>query len=114
MTGYCAYNIFDRERATCTVKAVEFDPLRLEYENFIDMNVFMHCKSLVERCGGFDERLRRLVDWDFVLRYTRIHKPFFVRAALVDYIVEPNLIRITTSEAFAENYAIMASSTLAR
>jgi MoaA/NifB/PqqE/SkfB family radical SAM enzyme len=51
-----------------------FDRERLLRGNFIDMNVIVHRKSLVDRCGGFDETLGRLVDWDLVLRYTE-HAP---------------------------------------
>jgi glycosyltransferase involved in cell wall biosynthesis len=47
-----------------------FDRARLVEENFIDLNVFVHRRSLYERLGGFDEKLPRLIDWDLILRYT--------------------------------------------
>jgi len=47
-----------------------FDRERLVRENFIDLNVFMHRRSLYEQLGGFDEKLARLIDWDLILRYT--------------------------------------------
>ena len=51
-----------------------FDRDRLLAKNFIDLNVIMHRKSLVDRFGGFDETLDRFGDWDLVLRYTE-HAP---------------------------------------
>lgn len=47
-----------------------FDRQRLEAANFIDLNVFVHRRGLVDRLGGFDESMDRLVDWDLILRYT--------------------------------------------
>jgi hypothetical protein len=57
-----------------------FDRDRLLASNFIDLNVVVHRKSLIERYGDFDEQLKRLVDWDLILRYTE-HAP--ARALLV-------------------------------
>lgn len=47
-----------------------YDRAALEQENFIDLNAFVHRRKLIDRLGGFDERLTRLVDWDLVLRLT--------------------------------------------
>jgi glycosyltransferase involved in cell wall biosynthesis len=47
-----------------------FDRKRLVRDNFIDLNVFVHRRSLYEQLGGFDEKLARLIDWDLILRYT--------------------------------------------
>jgi len=47
-----------------------FDRRQLVWENFIDLNVFLHRRSVYERLGGFDEKLPRLIDWDLILRYT--------------------------------------------
>lgn len=47
-----------------------FDRPALVEANFIDLNVFMHRRELFERLGGFDARLKRMIDWDLILRYT--------------------------------------------
>jgi glycosyltransferase involved in cell wall biosynthesis len=47
-----------------------FDRDLLMSANYIDMNVIVHRKSLVERYGGFDEEISRVNDWDLILRYT--------------------------------------------
>jgi hypothetical protein len=52
-----------------------FDRAELERANFIDLNVFVHRRTLYERLGGFDESLHRLVDWDLILRYAADRPP---------------------------------------
>jgi glycosyltransferase involved in cell wall biosynthesis len=49
---------------------VPFDRDLLMSANYIDMNVIVHRKSLVDRYGGFDEEVSRVNDWDLILRYT--------------------------------------------
>lgn len=51
-----------------------FDRDRLLSANYIDMNVVVHRRTLIERYGDFDEELARLNDWDLILRYTE-HVP---------------------------------------
>ncbi len=46
--------------------------------NYVDMNVMAHSRDLFHQCGGFDTNLRRMVDWDLILRYTKSRTvPFF-------------------------------------
>jgi glycosyltransferase involved in cell wall biosynthesis len=47
-----------------------FDREALIEANYIDINVMVHRASLVQRLGGFDEALDRLLDWDLLLRYS--------------------------------------------
>ena len=47
-----------------------FDRERLRQANYIDLNTVVHRRALYEACGGFDEALTRLIDWDLLLRYT--------------------------------------------
>ena len=48
---------------------------RLLRANFIDTNVLVHRRTLVDRYEGWDENLSRLLDWDLVLRYTSEKQP---------------------------------------
>ncbi|SOC06926.1 glycosyltransferase family 2 protein [Rhodobacter maris] len=66
-TAVCRHNIDD---GWSDILFAPFDRARLERENFIDLNGFVHRHGLFERCGGFDTGLTRLVDWDLVLRYS--------------------------------------------
>ncbi|MFD2497999.1 glycosyltransferase [Rhizorhabdus histidinilytica] len=40
-------------------------------ENYVDLNAFCHRRALVATHGGFDTNLRRMVDWDLILRYAK-------------------------------------------
>jgi hypothetical protein len=51
-----------------------FDREQLLQRNFIDMNVFLHRRALIDRYGNFDARLTRVNDWDLILRLTE-HSP---------------------------------------
>tara|TARA_R110000850_G_scaffold88300_3_gene189695 strand:+ start:411 stop:2720 length:2310 start_codon:yes stop_codon:yes gene_type:complete len=53
--------------------------------NFIDLGVFVHRKSLFSRFGGFDPELRRLVDWDLIIRYTGHKDPYYIPQICLDY-----------------------------
>jgi glycosyltransferase involved in cell wall biosynthesis len=64
-----------------------YNPAALLRGNSIDLNVLVHRRRLVEEVGGFDEELRRLVDWDLVARIV-LRYPFGVRhvdQVLCDY-----------------------------
>src|SRR5690606_13476053 len=71
--------------------------------NFIDLNVFVHHRDLYMQLGGFDEQLRRLVDWDLILRYTRLYDPVFVPYVLCDYRIGRALNNITLTEPLSDN-----------
>src|SRR5688572_8388061 len=49
----------------------DFDYADLSHRNFIDINVMLHRRELYERRGGCDETLKRMSDWDLVLRYAK-------------------------------------------
>jgi glycosyltransferase involved in cell wall biosynthesis/lipopolysaccharide biosynthesis protein len=53
--------------------------------NYIDLGVFAHRKSLISRFGGFDPDLRRLVDWDLIIRLTAHQEPCFIPQVFLDY-----------------------------
>jgi len=76
-----------------------FDHERLMCANYIDMNVIVHRKSLIERYGVFDESLARLNDWDLVLRYTE-HDPARPLPELAARYRVCDELRITTTRPF--------------
>lgn len=67
------------------VRQHDFDWQRLLQGNFIDLNVFAHRRRVWEMLGGFDESLRRLHDWDLILRYTRRGKAATIPGVGGDY-----------------------------
>ncbi|MEE9328314.1 MAG: glycosyltransferase [Cocleimonas sp.] len=72
--------------------------------NFIDLNVFVHKKSLYRQCGGFDTKLKRLVDWELIIKYTKYYQPALIPFVGVDYILDDaNLKNITTTVSLDDN-----------
>lgn len=75
-----------------------FDFKELCRGNYIDISVFCHHKLLVEELGGFDTNIRRLVDYDLILTYTKYYPPVYVDKVLMDYNDKNDFRRITNSE----------------
>lgn len=68
--------------------------------NFIDLGVLSHKRSMAFNFGGFDDNLRRLVDWDLCIRYTRHAAPLFINRILLEYIDEDRDDRISVRESY--------------
>lgn len=75
-----------------------FDYQELCRGNYIDMGVFCHHRSLVDEFGGFDLNIRRWVDYDLILTYTKFYTPVFIDKVLMDYNDNEGFRRITNSE----------------
>lgn len=70
----------------------------LEGRNAVDMNVLVVARDLIERAGGFDESLRRWVDYDLVLRLLLEDDALFVPVLGVAYDhTDSGAPRITTT-----------------
>jgi radical SAM protein with 4Fe4S-binding SPASM domain len=85
----------------------KFDFEELLKENYIDLNAFVHAKKCLEYCGLFDEELKRLVDWDLIIRITSKYEPVFVPQSLVDYYygIADNAVSLTQD--WRPSYAII-------
>lgn len=89
-TAYCQANLLRRDKASgglrlhCVI-GKPFNFTQLLQKNFIDQNTFVHSRALIDQAGFFDEKLRRLEDWDLIIRLTALSRPVFVPQALVDY-----------------------------
>jgi glycosyltransferase involved in cell wall biosynthesis len=66
--GYCAANIQDDDQKTKCILYADFDFETCLRANFIDLNCFFMRWAGSFRDFRFDESLRRLVDWDLILR----------------------------------------------
>ncbi|MBW3551204.1 MAG: glycosyltransferase, partial [Proteobacteria bacterium] len=76
-SGYSAISLEDD---TGTVIGYRGEPFRWNAclrGNYVDLNAFCHTRRLYETLGGFDEGLRRMVDWDLILRYSKSHRPAY-------------------------------------
>jgi glycosyltransferase involved in cell wall biosynthesis len=67
--------------------------------NYVDMNVFCHHRDLMVKHGNFDTKLKRMVDWDLILRYTRSESAFYAPfIGCIYYEDSLDMERITTSQ----------------
>lgn len=76
----------------------KFNYKQLCNANYIDVGVWVHNKSLVEKYGNFDTNLKCLEDWDLAIRYTKKEKPFFIKKSLLLYNDSNDFARITNTE----------------
>ncbi|MGH2343358.1 glycosyltransferase (plasmid) [Segnochrobactraceae bacterium EtOH-i3] len=57
----------------------------LENRNYIDNNIIFHRRDFLDKIIGFDESLRRYVDWDLILRATEVGRVYSVPMLLCNY-----------------------------
>lgn len=76
----------------------EFDEELLKKANFIDIGTVVHHIECVEKCGSFDEKLKRLMDYELILRYTQFYYPVFIDKVVLEYDDSRDSNRITNNE----------------
>lgn len=81
----------------------------IQNKNYIDLNVFCHHRSMYFRKGGFSESMRRLVDWELIIRYIADSPVLFVPAILATYNLDACKNQITRSEDYSKNLSILKS-----
>jgi O-antigen biosynthesis protein len=82
--------------------------------NFIDLGAMIHHKSLVARFGCFDSALKRLVDWDLIIRFTSHKPPFFLSRIFLEYSDDKDADRISTKESLVSAWAAVHSKNSVR
>ena len=102
-TAYAAMDVDDKYRNRKFIRETKYNRNELLKGNFIDLNIFVHKKFLYDQLGGFNESLNRLVDWDLILRYTRLNEPFFVDQVLAKYFLSDDLKNISNTVDLGEN-----------
>jgi glycosyltransferase involved in cell wall biosynthesis len=88
--AYCRFNQYNRLPFLhipylWRIKGMPFSFEDLLVENYIDINTFVHARTCIAEVGYWDETLKRLVDWDFIIRLTARYRPAYVPEALVNY-----------------------------
>lgn len=80
----CCYAMM-RRSATQECFGFPFNYGQLLSENYIDLGVVVHRKALIDKTGNFDTSLRRLVDWDFLIRTMRDRRVGFIPEVVMNY-----------------------------
>lgn len=60
----------------------------LKNKNYVDLNAYAHTREIYEKYGGFDEELKRFVDWDLILKYVTYGKTYSIPMILSNYYYE--------------------------
>lgn len=102
-TVYTAIEVNNIYENKFYVRATTYDRTLLLKGNFIDLNIFAHKKYIYDKLGGFNESLSRLVDWDLILRYTRLNPPYFINEILAKYFIDSELNNISLNSSLEEN-----------
>jgi len=76
-SGYSGIALEDGEGRTVGYRGAPFDWDACLASNYVDLNSFCHRRALRDQFGGFEETLRRMVDWDLILRYGRRAPPAY-------------------------------------
>jgi hypothetical protein len=77
----------------------DFDWEACLQQNYVDLNAFCHRRGLIDECGAFDPKLRRMVDWDLILRLTKRREVGFAPFLGCDYSdAKFTAGRVTTAE----------------
>ncbi|WP_439114390.1 glycosyltransferase [Hydrogenophaga sp.] len=100
------YSVISPNGTTTETVAVRLGHLNtnlIENKNYIDLNVFMHTRELYQKNGGFREDMRRLVDWELIVRYIQNANTQFVPAILATYNLDASDNQITRTEDYNLN-----------
>ena len=78
--GYSAISMRDDLGHLTGYRGAAFDWQSCLERNYVDLNCFVHERAILDKVGGFDPGLRRMVDWDLILRATKgrhvVYAPF--------------------------------------
>ncbi|WP_334050910.1 glycosyltransferase [Alteromonas gracilis] len=83
---------------TIDVVGRSYDEELMMEQNYIDMNVFSHRKSLYQLYGGFDVELKRLVDYELIMRYAHHVTPIYLNRIGAIYLYRQGIDTITSSK----------------
>ena len=95
---YSGVHILGDDPAIVSYYGEDFDWEACFNMNYIDLNAFGHKRSLLHSGLQFDEKLKRLVDWDFILAATAEHRVAYAPFIGVDYYDGRRGNRITFTE----------------
>lgn len=84
-----------------------FNKSLLANRNYIDLNAFVHTRALYQQVGGFDQTLRRYVDWDLIMRMAEEGVMYSVPVLLSNYFYDKAENTITNDATFAHHIDIV-------
>lgn len=94
--AYSALVCVDDDNNIKFYRGTNFNWHSCHHQNYIDLNCFAHRSDLIESYR-FDTNLKRLVDWDYLLRITKLHRTAYAPFIGVRYYDGESGERITLS-----------------
>jgi len=95
--GYSAMKLEQHGRVV-GYRGDEFDYEECLRDNYVDLNVLCHRRELSDVTPRFDESLRRLNDWDYLLRIARARSVSYFPFIGAEYSWEESSDQLTLSE----------------
>jgi len=95
--AYCGLRVIDETVMIKYFRGDEFDWGACYKKNYIDMNCFAH-SGQTSAGMRFDTKIHRLVDWDFILRFTCMNRTSFAPFCGVTYADHDDKKRITLTK----------------
>jgi GT2 family glycosyltransferase len=110
--GYSAIELRGEGEVAYRGAPVDRDALR--ERNYVDLNTLVAERDLIREVGGFDETLRRVVDWDLLLRLVDVTDLGYAPFISTRYAGEADRAdRITVAESIGYRYEVRARALLA-
>lgn len=98
---YCGQYLFKANDLQCyAVRFASFNRSLLENRNYIDLNCFAHTREVVDVVGGFNTELKRLIDYDYILRISNNFDIFSIPVLLSKYFYSKVTNTITETEQY--------------
>ena len=103
--AYCGMRLESEEGVR--FRGRPFDYADLVRVNYIDLNAILHRRELVDQSGVFDTSLRRMIDWDLLLRYAKDAKVGYAPFIGVLYDEFKRYDRITVKESISWKFVVL-------
>jgi glycosyltransferase involved in cell wall biosynthesis len=87
----------------------DVNPAEFRHQNFIPLHCVLFHRSCLAAVGGFDEDLRRLEDWDFLLRLSWAFPMRHLRVVTGEYRYRSDHPRIADPRGFASTPDLFAA-----
>lgn len=100
---YCGQYLYqDHNSKPFAVRFGCYNPTLLRNHNYIDLNCFVHRRTIIKTIGGgFCEHMRRLVDWELILRISEVGKIYSIPVIKSNYFLNKAANTITKTEQIA-------------
>lgn len=96
---YCGQYLFrGKVQNSYAVRFASFNKSLLENRNYIDINCFAHSREVLNKIDKFNTNLKRLVDYDFIIRINAVYPIYSIPVLLSNYYLGKDINSISLVE----------------